>query len=820
MEYITDKDLLGIKEEDINFGPIGRIVDTRTYRRPKEEGGRETALEAFKRVINYNVKLASDRLPYTELREEALLMLDKMVQLKVLPSNRARWVAGTDVINKNSLCAFNCSTVPINRLKAFSQLFMALMLGAGVGFRVFYRDINQLPNLREDRKKVTVEYEEYKSLPKELRQENTSIEGKRVIIGDSKEGWVKAIEYLLEAFHKDEVNTIKYNFDSVRPYGERLKNFGGRASGPGALKNIIKAIHRIIEECPSQKLRSIDCMDISCAIASGVVAGSVRRSSLICLFDEGDELCANAKKGIFTDPSKFYKKYRVQSNNTECIGSHGWQILVDYVKNNPDCTYQDVKLIFDKYKPSKDMLQGRIDSLKSIGDPGFNNYLLMAWKRFEAARQYRPDEDFTKYMDVSTNPCSEILLSAGYEDGRGGSVCNLSTQCLPNFVTEGKLDLDELEVCTRLITRIGLRQTLVDLNWESWDITQKKERLLGVSITGWQDALQMFNWDTLSPQASDLRKTIRYWANDEADKYTKKLGVNRPLLVTCVKPEGTSSVVFGVSSGLHWSWAPYYIRRVRISSKDGLAKTLKAMGYTVYPELDNNNNSSISTAIGDYDLSYKLDEDNEEYKELYQSYLNLDSLPERFKLACKEICYNTSTFNRRDAKFKVEVFENMPIEAKEEGLNKCKTWVFSFPIKSQANYTAASIKAITQLENLRLFSVEYTDHLPSCTITVKDSEWEDCMTWIFDNWNKGFITTSLMPYYGGDYPLLPHEEIDKKTYDSMIDNLDSSCMTVNNRGEISFKVNYSLLTKYERQIDTEYESQVMDDTCKGGCPIR
>jgi ribonucleoside-triphosphate reductase len=75
-------------------------------------------------------------------------------------------------------------------------------------------------------------------------------------------------------------------------------------------------------------------------------------------------------------------------------------------------------------------------------------------------------------------------------------------------------------------------------------------------------------------------------ARNEADEYAKKLRVSSPLLVTTVKPEGTlSQVAGGVSSGLHHSHSPFYIRRIRINSTDPLAKVAKDLGWNVNPEV-------------------------------------------------------------------------------------------------------------------------------------------------------------------------------------------------------------------------------------------
>src|SRR5690606_20246053 len=88
----------------------------------------------------------------------------------------------------------------------------------------------------------------------------------------------------------------------------------------------------------------------------------------------------------------------------------------------------------------------------------------------------------------------------------------------------------------------------------------------------------------------DLENIAKQWLRDvahaEAVKYAKKLRVAPPLLVTTIKPEGTlSQVAGGVSNGLHYSHAPYYIRRIRINAADPLAKAVAALGWPVHPEV-------------------------------------------------------------------------------------------------------------------------------------------------------------------------------------------------------------------------------------------
>jgi len=88
----------------------------------------------------------------------------------------------------------------------------------------------------------------------------------------------------------------------------------------------------------------------------------------------------------------------------------------------------------------------------------------------------------------------------------------------------------------------------------------------------------------LEQQAELLRK-LRDAAKDESERYANEIGESAPILVTTVKPEGTLSQLPGVSSGVHYSHSPYFVRRVRINSHDPLVKVCEELGYKIYPEV-------------------------------------------------------------------------------------------------------------------------------------------------------------------------------------------------------------------------------------------
>ena len=116
-----------------------------------------------------------------------------------------------------------------------------------------------------------------------------------------------------------------------------------------------------------------------------------------------------------------------------------------------------------------------------------------------------------------------------------------------------------------------------------WNAVQQRDRLLGCSLTGWQDMVNAVGMDR-GNQAALLEK-LREAAHSASRKMADSLGLNAPLLVTTIKPEGTLSLLPTVSCGVHYSHAPYYVRRIRISASDPLCRVCEDLGYPVFPEV-------------------------------------------------------------------------------------------------------------------------------------------------------------------------------------------------------------------------------------------
>mgnify|MGYP000113646479 CR=1 FL=1 len=219
-------------------------------------------------------------------------------------------------------------------------------------------------------------------------------------------------------------------------------------------------------------------------------------------------------------------------------------------------------------KPYTTKFIGKVETIESIGSEDVYDCTIETIHRFAA-------------NGMIAHNCAEILL-----DSRG--VCNLTTLNLPRFVhptTNGYiLDMNGLIDAQKLSVRIGLRMTLITLELNHWDLIQTRDRLLGCSMTGIKDAMDMLDYSQC--QEDNIISLLSQVAREEAARYAKELRVSCPLLVTTIKPEGSlSQLAGGVSPGLHFSHSPYYIRRIRINALDPLVNAVKELNWVISPEV-------------------------------------------------------------------------------------------------------------------------------------------------------------------------------------------------------------------------------------------
>ena len=341
-------------------------------------------------------------------------------------------------------------------------------------------------------------------------------------VQDSIEGWADSIEALLNCYFKNTAYSgrkIVFDYSKIRPKGAKLKTGGGKAPGYKGLKNCHRKVKdlldTIIEDNSQVRLKTINAYDILMHCADAVLSGGIRRSACSVIFFADDEDMMNAKTGNW-----FVKNpQRARSNNSAII-----------VRGKT--TYEE----FCKL----------IDRTKEFGEPGF---------------LYVIDE---KQL---LNPCFEISFIPLTADGRCGfQMCNL-TSINGSKVTS----LAEFKESAWAASLIGTLQAgyaaFPYLGHTSEELT-KEEALLGVSITGMMDNPDiLFNPEFQKEAARVAVETNKIWA--------AKLGINQAARVTCIKPEGTNSIVLSAASGIHPHHARKYFRRIQVNKEDNVYKFFK-----------------------------------------------------------------------------------------------------------------------------------------------------------------------------------------------------------------------------------------------------
>jgi len=502
------------KQPNWGFNGLGYIVYKRTYARLKDDGTTEEWNETVERCINGAQKIGAG---YT--KDEAERIYDYVFNLKCNFAGRMLWQLGTSTVDRfgaNSL--LNCWATAMREPKAFLFLFENLMLGGGVGYSIRREDVHELPKIK---KGVNVIHEATKDAD--------------YIVPDKREGWVNLLSKVLDAFYVTG-KSFSYSTILIRGYGEPIKGFGGKASGPQILIDGIDKITKIFQAREGKKLRSIDVLDICNIIGSVVVAGNVRRSAEIALGDPDDILYLRAKNwGTGNVPN-----WRAMSNNT--IYADSFDHVLDEIWKNG-------------YEINK-------DSGYANGEPyGFFNLPLS--QKFGRIKDGPIAQNLLYPTDIDncemTNPCAEISLS-NYE------CCNLCELYLNNITSK-----EELIDCAKLLYKTQKAIAALPFIHEETNRIVHKNMRLGLGVTGVCQSLDKLDW--LDDCYVSLRKFDKEWS--------AKRGWSESIKLTTVKPSGTLSLLGGATPGVHPAFSKYYMRTVRMSSSDALVQICKDMGYHV-----------------------------------------------------------------------------------------------------------------------------------------------------------------------------------------------------------------------------------------------
>jgi ribonucleoside-diphosphate reductase alpha chain len=339
-------------------------------------------------------------------------------------------------------------------------------------------------------------------------------------VEDTIEGWSDTVGLLFNSFQKGLY--FEPCYDEIRPIGAKLNTGGGRAPGHLPLKKLIERVRAILHNAVGRKLRSIECHDIICHIAEAVLAGGIRRSSLIALFSKDDLEMLSCKT-----PEHFnyngLNKQRQMANNS---------------------------VVFLRSDTTKDEFMHLMSTnRKTYGEPGFM---------------------FTNHLDWGTNPCGEIgidpTLAVKDVDGRpmsketGFGFCNLAEINVAACESED----DFLHSCEDAAFIATLQAAYTDFPYlgEVTEQIVKRDALIGVGLTGIMDN------PSVGLNAKLLEEGVDFVVQENA-RVAELIGIESAARCTTVKPSGTASLELGcIGSGIHPHHAPRYFRRITANAEE------------------------------------------------------------------------------------------------------------------------------------------------------------------------------------------------------------------------------------------------------------
>lgn len=506
-----------------------KVIHATRYARWREEDGRrEYWDETAGRYVDFFEEHLKERCGYKLPAKVKAEVQDSIYQLDVMPSMRTLMTAG-QALKSAEIANYNCTYCAVDNPRVFSEHMYVLMCGSGSGFSVERRFVDKLPEV-----------------PEELHPSETTI-----VFADSRKGWCAGLNQFLNLMYAG--NIPKYDTSKLREEGARLKTFGGYASGPKPLIELLEHIIKVFKNAQGRKLKPVEVFSIMCYIAQIVVVGGVRRSATIALFDKDDQEMLRAKSGTW------------------------WVHNAHYAMAN-------VSAVFESKPDDLEFMEfWRSLVASGSGEPGMLNRKAL-WDQAEAIGRKSRYENGER-IPFGVNPCSEIQLPPN-------SCCNLSGAA----IRPGD-SLEDLKRKVRLATIIGTWQaTVTDFDYlrAIWKKNVDEERLLGVCLAGIMDHPVLSKDDEESAKWYEELQAVAWETNKE---WATKLGINVSASVTAIKPAGNSGELYDVASGIHPRYAPYYIRTVRQSNGDPMTQFLKDTGLPYEVSVQNARDTVFSFPV-------------------------------------------------------------------------------------------------------------------------------------------------------------------------------------------------------------------------------
>tara|TARA_R100001369_G_scaffold42439_1_gene68650 strand:- start:495 stop:2411 length:1917 start_codon:yes stop_codon:yes gene_type:complete len=100
--------------------------------------------------------------------------------------------------------------------------------------------------------------------------------------------------------------------------------------------------------------------------------------------------------------------------------------------------------------------------------------------------------------------------------------------------------------------------------------------------------------------------------------------------------------------------------------------------------------------------------------------------------------------------------------------NEDNMTVFSFPVKApKGALTRENLTAINHLELWKIYAECWCEHKPSITVSVKEEEWLEVGSWVYENFDQ-ISGVSFLPYSDHTYQQAPYTECSQENYNDLL----------------------------------------------------
>ena len=104
------------------------------------------------------------------------------------------------------------------------------------------------------------------------------------------------------------------------------------------------------------------------------------------------------------------------------------------------------------------------------------------------------------------------------------------------------------------------------------------------------------------------------------------------------------------------------------------------------------------------------------------------------------------------------------VPAERDVMKPDSTTVFSFPMESpKGAVTRTEMTAIEQLELWKTYALHWCEHKPSITVSVKEEEWMEVGSWVYENFDVA-SGVSFLPFSDHTYQQAPYQDIEPDDY--------------------------------------------------------